>query len=72
LGVTYSEEDLEKIEEAKAKLHEMGDKINSLLGLGKRSEAMEKKMESLKEKLDKLSDELSHSAPESISSGQAY
>lgn len=72
LGVTYSKEDLEKIEETKAKLHEMGDKINSLLGLGKRSDAMEKKMESLKEKLNKLSDELSHSAPESISSGQAY
>lgn len=72
LGVTYSDEDLEAVNELKLKIHELEDKLNSMEGLGQKTKSVETKIKNLKEKMNELSDELSHSAPEAISSGQVY
>lgn len=58
LGVTYSNEDLEKIAEIKKELYELEVKYNTSMGFGdyKSQKKLQSQIESKKQELDKLSD----------------
>lgn len=58
LNATFSNEDLEKLEDMKSKLHELKDKANKADGLGDKAEAFLKQIEDLTEKIDQLSDSM--------------
>jgi len=59
LGVTYTNEDLEKIADLKVKIHELEDKLNTFDGKGESSKKFEPQIASLRQTLDELSDALS-------------
>ena len=55
LGATYSNEDLEKINDLKLDLHSLQDKLNALEGLGDKSTKIEGQIGKIKDEIDKLS-----------------
>lgn len=60
LGMTYSEEELEKLTELKKELYDLESKLMTSLGFGddKNQKKIESKIESVKKEIHKLSDEM--------------
>lgn len=60
LGLTYGENDIEKLTELKLQLHDLTSKMASFIGDGKNKQ-LENKISVLKKKIDEFSSELSRS-----------
>lgn len=60
LGLTYSEEELEKLTELKKELYDLESKLMTSMGFGddKNQKKIESKIESVKKEIHKLSDEM--------------
>lgn len=67
-GQTYSQEDLEQLEELKVQLHDLESKLNAFDTEGKKTTGLEKRLTRLKKRINDMSDDMGHSLPDQMES----
>ena len=65
LGITFSNDDLKKVEDLRVKIHDLQDELNASEQMGE-DDSLKEQIAKLTKEVDDLSDALSHSCPDEL------